>query len=305
MVKGSFLMLLAVFLFTVVAVLTKLAAVDYGIGEVVFYRSLLGALLCWLIARRKGVALATKRPLRHLVRCTIGTTSIALGVYILTVMPIATAQTLTYTGPLWFCLFLSIECLLRKERIDLPTLAAVGVGFVGVLLILRPDMSGFLSPWAPLFGILTGLTGGGADFMIRNLSQHGEPPERIVFYFTSAGTVAGFALSSATGWTPLTPHGITLLLGIGVAATLAQLSLTSAWTYGNALLNAIFSFAAIPFALAFGVFLFLEPIDWISGLGILIVTGAGVAASVRRMIKEREASARTKTTLSITRTTYR
>lgn len=176
----SLWMLVATLLFTLMAAATKAAAVHYGIFEIIFYRSLFGVALCFFLLKRHGQTLRTTYPWRHLLRCAIGTTCITLGVYILAVMPIATAQTLNYTSPLWFCLFLSIGFLLTRTPIDFKLLSAVAVGFGGVLLILRPDF-GIANGFDAAMGILTGLTGGAADFMIRHLSQLREPRERIVF----------------------------------------------------------------------------------------------------------------------------
>lgn len=101
MVKTSFWMLVGIFLFTLTAALAKVMASEgFGIWEIVFWRSIVGCLFCAAVMRKKGISPATRFPVRYVVRCTVGTVSIALSVYTLTVMPIATAQTLTNTGPL-------------------------------------------------------------------------------------------------------------------------------------------------------------------------------------------------------------
>lgn len=281
-------MLIATFLFALMAVLIKYAAADYSVFEIIFYRSIFGVICCWVLLKRARIPIATRCPWRHLIRCLIGTTCISLGVYILAVMPIATAQTLNYTSPLWFCLFLSVANLLSHQRPDRPMLSAVLIGFGGVLLILRPDMQ--IGAFDAAMGILAGLTGGAADFMIRNLSQHREPRERIVFFFTLSGTVLGFAASLWTGFSALTPTGIALILGIGLTGTLAQLALTTAWSRGQPLLNSVFQFAGILFAIAFGMLLWGDRLDALSVLGIAVVTGAGIAASLLRLRSERRAA---------------
>ena len=210
-----------------------------------------------------------------------------LGVYTLSVLPLGTAQTFTYSSPLWFCLFLSISAAFARQKLEKPLLFAVAVGFGGVLLILRPDFpeEELIGAFA---GVLVGLTGGGADFMIRDLSRHAEPPERIVFYFTLTGTLAGLIASAVTGFSPHTLHGILLIIGIGAAATGAQLCLTIGWTYGHPLLNSVYQFAGIPFAVIFGLIFFGESLDFISLLGMAIVTLAGMTASVLRIQSERK-----------------
>ena len=126
MVKASFWMLVGIFLFSLTAALAKVMASEgFGVWEIVFWRSIVGCLFCAAVMRRKGISLKTRYPVRYVVRCTVGTVSIALSVYTLTVMPIATAQTLTSTGPLWFCVFLAIAALFTAYRLDKVVLLAV------------------------------------------------------------------------------------------------------------------------------------------------------------------------------------
>lgn len=286
----SLWMLVATLLFTLMAAATKAAATHYGIFEIIFYRSLFGVALCFILLKRSGQTIKTTYPWRHLLRCAIGTTCITLGVYILAVMPIATAQTLTYTSPLWFCLFLSIGLSLSRSPLDFKLLSAVLIGFGGVLLILRPDF-GITNGFDATMGILTGLTGGAADFMIRHLSQLREPRERIVFYFTLSGTLVGGLVTAWLGFASHTTEGLWLLAAIALTGTFAQLALTAAWSTGHPILNAVFQFSGIPFALLLGVLLFSETPDTLSLIGIAIVTIAGIVASVLRIQAEHKTKA--------------
>ena len=96
MVRQSLWMLLATFLFAVVALLVKMASDFYSVWEIIFYRSLFGVALCGVILKQKHISLATTHPWRHLVRCAIGTTCITLGVYTLSVLPLGTVLSLSF-----------------------------------------------------------------------------------------------------------------------------------------------------------------------------------------------------------------
>ena len=234
MVKASFWMLVGIFLFSLTAALAKVMASEgFGVWEIVFWRSIVGCLFCAAVMRRKGLSLKTRYPVRYVVRCTVGTVSIALSVYTLTVMPIATAQTLTSTGPLWFCVFLAIAALFTAYRLDKVVLLAV-----------------------------------------------------------LAGSLTGFLFAFGDGWHDVTALSIALLLGVGFSATFAQIATTYAWAKGHSLVNAVFSFAGIPFALLFGIALFNETIDLVALLGMAVVAGAGIFATVRRLKAEQRASAK-------------
>ena len=75
----SLWMLVATLLFTLMAAATKAAATHYGIFEIIFYRSLFGVALCFILLKRSGQTIKTTYPWRHLLRCAIGTTCITLG----------------------------------------------------------------------------------------------------------------------------------------------------------------------------------------------------------------------------------
>ena len=128
--------------------------------------------------------------------------------------------------------------------------------------------------------------------MIRHLTHKGEPGERIVFYIMLAGSLTGFLFAFGDGWHDVTALSIALLLGVGFSATFAQIATTYAWAKGHSLVNAVFSFAGIPFALLFGIALFNETIDLVALLGMAVVAGAGIFATVRRLKAEQRASAK-------------
>ena len=287
MFRQSLWMLTASLLFALVAVSIKYAVDLYSTFEFLFYRSIAGTATCLYLLHKSGGTLKTSHPLRHLIRCAIGTSCLCLSIYILKGLPIATAQALQYTSPLWFCLFLVLAGMAEKEKVSRSLLVAVLIGFVGIVTILRPDFSGHDAFFA-VMGILTGLTGGGADFMIRDLGRHQEPKERIIFYFTLSGTLVGLlATLATTGFHSHTFEGIAALSALMICGTLGQFALTQAWTFGHPILNSIFQFSGIPFAILFGYLCFDEYLDGMTILGILIVMLSGIAASVIRIRSER------------------
>ena len=127
-------------------------------------------------------------------------------------------------------------------------------------------------------------------FTIRHLTHKGEPGERIVFYIMLAGSLTGFVFAFGDGWHDVTPFSILLLFGVGFSATFAQIATTYAWAKGHALVNAVFSFSGIPFALLFGVALFGETIDLVALLGMAVVALAGIFATLRRLKAEQKAA---------------
>ena len=88
---GALWMLVAGFMFGCMGVFVKLGAAYFSHVELVFYRSVLGLLMVYLIMRQQGVKVATKHWSSHLIRGVSGTVALALYFYCITVLPLATA----------------------------------------------------------------------------------------------------------------------------------------------------------------------------------------------------------------------
>ncbi len=280
-------MLAAALCFTLLAAVIKVAAESFSVFEIIFYRSLFGIFVSYWMLQHLGISIKTSYPGLYILRCVVGTLCICMGVYIVWVLPLGTAQALTYTSPLFFAFFTVVSAWRHRKAVSRFLVAAIMVGFFGIVLILRPtvDPSEFT---AMLVGVLVGVTGAWADWMIRMLTEKGEPPYRIVFYFLTTGTIVGAALTLMTGgFHAIDFYGLTLILLIGLFGTLGQFTLTYAWKYGVPLINTLYQYSGVVFAVILGMFLFDDSFDWITILGILIVCASGIAASLCGM-KERE-----------------
>ena len=279
---GHALIVLSAFLYAALAAVNKLAAAEYSVMELVAWRSLFGLAAMVAIMRAKGISLRTAHPVGHFIRGAFGTINCALGVFLIWLMPLATAQTLSYTGPLWLALAFLGEALHKREKPDWVSLPAVLAGFAGIVLILRPEALP-VGPAGITAGIATGLFGAGSALMIRWLAVRGEPGERIVFYYNLVCLVfpAAWVLAT-TGFQPLDARGIAYFLAIGSLGIAAQLAWTLGWAKGAPMVNAVLEFTGIIFALVLGWIFFGNRLDWITGIGIAVVISACIASSLLR-----------------------
>jgi S-adenosylmethionine uptake transporter len=155
------------------------------------------------------------------------------------------------------------------------------VGFLGVALILRPTIEE-RQLWHGLMGLLSGVIAATAYLQVTALGRAGEPEYRIVFYFSVGGVAAGVLTMLWNGVTAHSWRGAALLLAVGLTATLAQLMMTRAYSTGRTLVNASLQYLGIAWAFAYGVFLFRDPVTWMAICGMLLVVGAGLAATMLR-----------------------
>jgi len=265
-------MLAAGFLFGCMGVFVKLGAAHFSSGELVFYRSLFGLLLVFVMLRGRKLSLATPHAMGHLWRGLAGSAAMILFFYCLTVLPLATAITLNYTSSLFLT---TLTLLVYKDRFHLPLTSALVLGFAGVVLLLRPTLDhDQLLPG--LLGLTSGLLAGIALLNVRQLGRLGEPATRIVFYFNVIATLASGLWMLHSPLHPLTLERLPLLMAIGACATLAQLAMTRAYRLGQTLTVSSLSYSTIAFASLFGMLLWHEVVQVTGWLGILLIVSSGV-----------------------------
>ncbi len=302
------LMLVASLLFALMGVCVKWAAALYPAGEIVLYRSLVGAVLIVMMARWRGIGLRTKLPAMHFWRSASGVAALVLWFYALGGLPLATAMTLNYMSSVWMALFLMCKCgfatlliprggrpasaglgapiggsvLLGRGAIDGRLVAVVGIGFAGVALVLRPTIDQ-QQLWFGVTGLLSGVLAAMAYLQLTVLGRAGEPEERVVFYFSLGGAAVGvLTLPFTGGLTAHTPRGALLLLAIGLLAAVAQLMMTRAYTIGRTLTNATLQYSGIAFGFILGVLLFDEVVTTMALAGMALIVVAGIGATLLR-----------------------
>ena len=280
--SASWLIVIASLLFATMGVCVKLASAHYGSGEIVMYRGMVGALMIFAMCRWRGDSLRTSLPAKHFVRSLTGVTALCLWFYAIGGLPLATAMTLNYTSSLWIALFLvGGASVLGTKPVDRRLVFAALLGFTGVVLVLRPTIEQE-QLWYGLVGLLSGMVSATGYLQVTALGRVGETETRIVFYFSIGGVLGGAALSALTGWHAHSWSGIGLLLAVGVLATLAQLMLTRAYARGRTLVNASLQYLGIGFSFIYGAVLFDDRVTWIAVLGMLLIVGAGVRATLLR-----------------------
>lgn len=273
------LMVLASLLFSTMGVCVKLASAYYSTGEIVLYRSLVGALFIAGLVGVRGGSLRTTVPAMHFWRSLTGVCSLALWFYSIGKLPLATAITLNYMSSVWMALFLiGGAVLMGSARVDPRLVATVLTGFAGVALVLQPTLERDQFQGA-LAGLTSGLGAAMAYLQVTALGRAGEPEYRVVFYFSLGGIVAGGLLMLAGGAHPHTPVGVALLLATGVLATVAQMMMTRAYAIGRALSNASLQYLGIVFSFLYGVLLFDDPVTLAALAGMALIIGAGLAAT--------------------------
>jgi S-adenosylmethionine uptake transporter len=278
--SAPLLMVAASLLFALMGACVKLASAQYGAGELVFYRALVGALFICGLSLARGSTLVTRVPSMHFWRSASGVAALLLWFYSLGGLPLATAATLNYMSSVWMALFLiGGSVLLGAARIDGRLVAAALAGFAGVVLVLRPTVDQ-QQLWHGLAGLMSGMLSALAYLQVTALGRAGESEERVVFYFSVGGLVVGALWMAVLGASSHTARGLALLTAIGLLGTVAQMMMTRAYRVGSTLVNASLQYLGIVFSFLIGVMLFDDLLTASALAGMMLIVGAGLTATL-------------------------
>ena len=269
-------MLVAGALFATMGVFAKMLGTQFTGAELSLYRSLIGLIAVGGFMWWKRQSLATPFWKGHFWRGLTGTISLIAYFYAMTQLPLATAIALNYTSPLWLAL---LSTILLGERFRPQLVFAIVLGFVGTAMLLRPTFSG-ANAHSGLIGLASGFFAACAYVNVKKLGDAGETAWRVVFYFAVAGTIGSALMQGVVEreFHPLTTGNITMLLGMGVAATFAQLAMTRAYHSGNTLVVGAFAYSTVIFAAIFGLVFFDEKLPTLAWVGMAVIVASGMIA---------------------------
>lgn len=203
----------------------------------------------------------------------------------LTMIPLAQVFALEFTSPIWVIV---LSPILLGERITQTKVVAAVMGFMGILIVARPDFghinAGILAAFA--CAICFALTGIATKALTR-----AESIVSILFWLTLMQFVMGAALAAWDGeisWP--TPHSMPWLVLIGVCGLLAHLCLTSALRLAPASFVMPVDFARLPLIAIIGASFYGEPVD------IFVFVGAALIVAGNLMNIRAEARNRTQKT---------
>jgi drug/metabolite transporter (DMT)-like permease len=158
---------------------------------------------------------------------------------------------------------------------------ALATAFVGIVVLLKPIFTPDRQ-FDLTIALLSGITAAIGLLNVRRLGSIGEPEWRIFFFVTLVVTLASAAwLTISGGWRGHDASGLYWLIGMAVASTAGQLAQTRAYAAGKTMLAANLSYLAVLFSALAGLLVYDETISAGGWLGMAIIVGAGIMATLR------------------------
>ena len=305
--QGIGFILLAMFCISVNDMVIKQLSGDYPLHQMIFVRSAIGITFSLVILQFEGgfARLRTRQPGLHLLRGLLIVAANMTFFAALAVLPLADATALFFVAPLFITL-LSIPLL--GERVGARRLAAVVVGFLGVLIMLRPGADSALP--APdrlilLLPVVAALGYAGMQVLTRRLGVSSTASAMAVyiqgtFLLVSLGfwAVAGdgryaeglndpSAVFLLRAWTWPAEGDLLWFLLLGLMSGVIGYSLSQAYRSADAATIAPFEYVALLFSVFWGWLIFGHlPDGWVSA-GILLIAGSGIYVFLRERVRAR------------------
>ncbi len=269
---GVLFMCTACALFPIMNGIVKLLAASYEPQQIVWFRIVSHlVLVAAVFMPRMGLGLLRTR--------RIGTQFVSSVMMLLSTLfffsavksiPVAEAISVAFVAPLAVVL---LAWPLLGERITFFRLAAVVVGFAGVLIVIRPGSAVF--QWASLLLLGSAICYAVYQILIRRLAGV-DAPATSIFYSVLLGAIImsiwlPFVWKMPTAWTDWA-----LLCSLGVFGALGHYCVAKAMTYASANFVAPFNYTQMIGSVIVGYLMFAEVPDFYTWLGTAVVVGAGL-----------------------------
>ena len=275
-------MLMAVACFSLMDAGMKQLASSYPTLQVTFLRGAasLPFVLVWVLATAGPRSLIPVRWGLHLLRGLLGMAMIGCFVFALRSLPLSTAYTIYFVAPL---LIAALSVPLLGEHVGPRRWIAIGIGLVGVVVVLRPGVDGFIS--VPGLMVLLAATAYAVAAITVSLLTRTDTPQSMVVWFLVI-LALGAGLLALPDWQPLQLGHAALIAGMGLAGAGGQVALTRAFQLGEASLIAPLEYTGLVWVIGWDLAFWGVLPDRFTWLGAAIIVASGLYLLHRERVRQ-------------------
>jgi drug/metabolite transporter (DMT)-like permease len=211
----------------------------------------------------------TKNFKLHFYRSFFGAIAMASIFIGLRNLQLAEVTAMAFSGPLWVVIF---SMFFLSEKIRLRRWIAVGLGFLGVIVISKPGFDNLNFYY--IYPIIFCIGFAGVSILIRKLTLVGEPVWLIAFYFSLFSGLGGLITLPLGRWTMPNSYDFVFFILIGLLGSVANLLLTQSYKLAEVTLTTPLKYLSLVFAIIFGFYFFKEipTIYTLSGASLIVVS---------------------------------
>ena len=249
---GFLYMFLSVCAFSLMDLVVKWSN-QYPLGQVLFFRGFVGALIYFLIIPKERIKnfYYTKRAGLHFLRCFFGLIALLSIFTALRNLPLATVVSISFAAPIFTTIF---SVFFLNEKVGIYRWLAVIIGFIGIIIIAEPGFTKLNIYY--IYPIIFCLGMAYVAISIRQLSRT-EPVWLISLNFSIAITITSLATISS-GWIMPSLSDFVILTFLGIFGGAANLWLSQAYKFSEVSLVTPLKYLALIFAIIFGFFIWGE-----------------------------------------------
>ena len=276
---GITLKVFSVCAFMAMATFIKLAG-QVPAGQIVFFRSFFAlAPICIYLALRRQLATSwrTSNPAGHIMRGLVGVTSMGLGFFGLTRLPLPDAVAIGHAGPL---LTVVLGALILGETVRRYRWGAVLLGLFGVVIISYPKMDvlrhgGDLAEAVGAIATFASACLAALAFVLVRKLVLTEKTTTIVLYFSLNASLLAL-LTIPLGWDGLDIRQVAALVAAGFCGGIGQILLTESYRHADTSTIAPFDYTSVILSVVIGITVFSEFPSMPTVVGSVIVVASGL-----------------------------
>ena len=269
---GAVYMIVSVLFFSLMDILIKITD-QYDVGQTMFFRALFGLIPIYFLIPNERIKdfYKTSYLKLHFYRSFFGAIAMAAIFIGLRNLQLAEVTAMAFSGPLWVVVF---SMFFLSEKIRLKRWIAVGLGFIGVIVISKPGFENLNFYY--IYPIIFCIGFAGVSIIIRKLTLVGEPVWLIAFYFSLVSGLGGLITLPLGKWIMPSNYDLIFFVLIGLLGSIANLLLTQSYKLAEVTLTTPLKYLSLVFAIIFGFYLFDEipTIYTMSGAGLITVSSA-------------------------------
>lgn len=274
---GLGLTIVAILIFGIQDALSKTLVQTYSPFQLAMMRYWAFAAFSLVLVMRQGPlrqAFRSSSPRLQVLRATLLVVDIWFFAAALKTVPLAELQAITLVYPLIVTL---VAIPVLGERVGLFRIAAVTVGFLGALVIVRPG--GLPLDWGVAYAILSASFYALYIALTRKVSSQDSTATSMVYV-----GVIGFVLTTGVGmffWKPMDLQSLGMMLLVMITSTTAHGLMMVALSRAPASVIQPFNYTALPWGIALSYLFFGHLIDTVSLMGAAVIVGAGLVVMAR------------------------